>query len=249
MTKVYSYEDSGDVADAVARYIIEIQDSVLSTSSKFKIAISGGSLGKVLKRGLIENTTNLSKIQWDKIEVYFSDERLVPLDHEDSNYGLFNEMVLETLRLKKIPLPTVITINESLLKEDGSTDAQIAQEYESKMPESLDLVLLGCGPDGHTCSLFPGHRLLTVTDKKIDHLNDSPKPPPRRITFTFPVLSASKNIAFVAEGAGKAAILTEIFKTEPSGLPCELVNKLDVPVSWFVNDAAIVGVPVAASKF
>ncbi|KAH3669006.1 hypothetical protein OGAPHI_002761 [Ogataea philodendri] len=249
MVKVYSYADSQDVANSVAQYVIEHQNAALSKGDKFKIAISGGSLGKVLNKGLIANSENYAKIQWSKWEVYFSDERLVPLDHEDSNYGLFNEMVLKSLSEKKQQLPKVFTIKESLLSDDGSTDSEIAKDYESILPESLDVILLGCGPDGHTCSLFPGHKLLSERSVRIAHLNDSPKPPPRRITFTFPVLFNSGNIAFVAEGAGKAAILSKIFDTKKSGLPCELVNEGSVPVAWFVNDAAIEGVPVTASKY
>ncbi|ODV95083.1 hypothetical protein PACTADRAFT_50904 [Pachysolen tannophilus NRRL Y-2460] len=248
---VFSYADSQDVANSVAKYIINVQDKVLSSnsSSTFKIAISGGSLGKVLKKGLIDNTTNFDKIQWEKWEVFFSDERLVPLHDEDSNYGLFYEMVLKNLELKNVKLGSVHTINENLLKKDGSTDSQIANEYAKILPPSIDLILLGCGPDGHTCSLFPNHPLLTERSKLIANISNSPKPPPRRITFTFPVLEAAHNIAFVAEGAGKAPILQKIFSKEKSGLPCELVNQLNVSVNWFVNDEAINGVSVNASKY
>lgn len=249
MVQVYSYAESQDVASAVAQYVIKIQDSTLSTSDSFKIAVSGGSLGKVLKKGLIDNEENYKLIKWSKWEVYFSDERIVPLNHEDSNYGLFNEMILETLKAKNAELPKIFTINEKLIKDDGSTDSEIAEEYEELLPLSIDLVLLGCGPDGHTCSLFPNHELLKENQKRITFLQDSPKPPPRRITFTFPQLKTSKNIAFVAEGAGKAPVLAQIFNDKEAKLPCKLVNELDVPVSWFVNDAAVNGVDVLTSKF
>ncbi|KAG7860867.1 hypothetical protein KL939_001434 [Ogataea angusta] len=249
MVSVHSYADSQDVADAVSRYVIQNQNAALEKSNKFRIAISGGSLGKVLNKGLIANKKNFSNVKWSKWEVYFSDERLVPLDHEDSNYGLFNEMVLKSLREHNVALPEVITIDESLLAADGSTDDKIASDYEDKLPEALDLILLGCGPDGHTCSLFPGHKLLGEKSRRIAYLQDSPKPPPRRVTFTFPVLFNSKNIAFVAEGAGKAPVLSQIFEENDSGLPCELVNKGPVPVSWFVNDPAVQGVPVTPTKY
>ncbi|KAH3679922.1 hypothetical protein WICMUC_000665 [Wickerhamomyces mucosus] len=245
MVTVNSYAESTEVASKVAQYILNIQDSVLATSSEFHIAISGGSLGKVLKAGLIDNESIRSKVQWSKWKVYFSDERLVPLDHEDSNYGLFNKLVLEALGHAGVPGPTVFTINESLLHDtDTTTDAEIAKEYESFLPSTIDLVLLGCGPDGHTASLFPGHKLLNERSVKIATISDSPKPPSRRITFTFPVLEAAKNIAFVAEGAGKAPILKEIFESEESQLPSALVSKLNVPVTWFTNDDAIKGVNI-----
>ncbi|GMF62487.1 unnamed protein product [[Candida] boidinii] len=142
MVQIYSYAESQDVANAVAQYVIKIQDSTLSSSDSFKIAVSGGSLGKVLKKGLIDNEENYKLIKWSKWQVYFSDERIVPLNHEDSNYGLFNEMVLETLKAKNAELPKIFTINEKLIKDDGSTDSEIAEEYEELLPLSIDLVLL-----------------------------------------------------------------------------------------------------------
>lgn len=256
MVSIYSSKESDDVAQSVGSYVVKIQNEALKNSQTFKIAVSGGSLGKVLKAALIDNEELAKQVQWEKWEVFFSDERLVPLDHEDSNYGLFNEKVLSHL---KGPKPTVHTINDSLLTgengqiegSDEAKDKQIAQEYASILPPNLkfDLVLLGCGPDGHTCSLFPGHKLLKEQTEHISLITDSPKPPPRRITFTFPVLEAAGAIAFVAEGEGKKTVVDEIFNRKDSQLPCKLVNELNVPISWFVNDAAINGVDVIASKY
>lgn len=258
--KVYSHAKHDDVANAVGKHIWKIQDESLKSSSTFKIALSGGSLGKVLKQCLIDNSTIAPNVQWDKWEVYFSDERLVPLDHPDSNYGLFNEMVLSNLPASTTK-PKVKTIDESLLTgKDGQVefssllkDQEIAKSYEASLPENakFDLILLGCGPDGHTCSLFPEHKLLQERNEFISSINDSPKPPPRRITFTFPVLERATSIAFVAEGAGKAPILEEIFTNKSSKLPSKLVNDLDtgVEVLWFVDDSAIEGINVISSKY
>lgn len=256
--KIYSYADSGDVANAVGQYILHHQNAALKTGLSFKIAVSGGSLGKVLKKALIDNASIASQIQWDKWEVFFSDERLVPLNHPDSNYGLFIELVVAHLP-KEVPWPKIHPINESLLTgKDGQVegvdiakDEQIAKEYEKLLPldVKIDVVLLGCGPDGHTCSLFPGHALLHQRDELISYISDSPKPPPRRITFTFPVLEKATSIAFVAEGAGKAPILKEIFTDASTKLPSKLVNDVGGDVSWFVNDAALDGVDVIASKY
>lgn len=256
MVSIYSNKDSADVAKSVGLHVVKAQNEALKNSKTFKIAVSGGSLGKVLKAALIDNKELASQVQWDKWEVFFSDERLVPLDHADSNYGLFAEMVLNNLTG---PKPTVHTIDESLLTgkdgqiegSDQAKDAEIAKSYAKLLPTDLklDLILLGCGPDGHTCSLFPGHPLLTEKSEHISLIRDSPKPPPRRITFTFPVLENAGAIAFVAEGEGKAPVIDEIFNKKDSKLPCKYVNELDVPVSWFVNDAAVSGIDVIVSKY
>lgn len=244
MVKVNSSGNGEELANALKEYILAHQTTALARSNTFKIAISGGSLVNVLAKVLLNN----EKVQWPKWEIYFSDERLVALDDEDSNYGAFKRAVLDPLAHSGVVGPTVVTINESLVhQKDTATDAQIAHEYETEIPiDGLDLVLLGCGPDGHTCSLFPNHELLNST-KLVDFLNDSPKPPPRRITLTLPYLSKCKALAFVATGAGKQVILKEIFETGDSQLPCALVNGLNIPggVCWFVDDAAIEGVTIA----
>lgn len=258
--KVFSSAESIEVANSVGRLVVALQKQALQSSSNFKIALSGGSLGKVLKKSLIDNQEIASQVQWDKWEVYFSDERLVPLNHPDSNFGLFNELVLAELPAGT-PKPKVYTIDESLLTgSDGQVagadlekDLAIAKDYQEKLPKDgkLDLILLGCGPDGHTCSLFPGHKLLKERKELISLISNSPKPPPRRITFTFPVLENANTIAFVAEGAGKAPILKEIFTDKESKLPSKLVNDITtgVKVNWFVDHSAIEGVDVISSKY
>jgi len=100
--------------------------------------------------------------------------------------------------------------------------------------------LLGCGPDGHTCSLFPGHELLRETVGWILPIEDSPKPPAKRITLSLPVVHAASKIGFVAAGEGKQDILQKIFDTEEGqSLPCGLVNEGGGDkVSWFTDAAA-----------
>lgn len=256
MAQIYTSSTSPEVAKSVAAFVLKHQDEALAQTGTFKIAVSGGSMGKVLKAGLVDNADAAGKVQWDKWEIFFSDERLVPLDHADSNYGLLHESVLKYVDGAK---PKVHTIDATLLTgtdgqlegADEQKDVAIAAAYADLLPTNLkvDLVLLGCGPDGHTCSLFPGHALLKETEKTVALIRDSPKPPPRRISFTFPVLAKSGAIAFIAEGEGKAPVIDEIFNNAQSQLPCKLVNDLGVPVAWFVNDAALTGISVPASKY
>lgn len=252
MVKVYSYENNDAIARSLADFIIVQQNAVLATKEQFTIAISGGSLIKILAKGLLKNDA----VKWSKWVIYFSDERIVPLDHEDSNFGQFQKHVLNELAHETAKIgPTVVTINESLVHlNDHSTDAEIAKEYASEIPEcGIDLVLLGCGPDGHTCSLFPGHPLLEEKELDVAALHDSPKLPPRRITLTLKYLAKCNTLAFVATGASKQIVLKDIFNNEASILPCAKVNamrnKLHGGICWFVDDAAVEGVDLEKLKY
>ena len=112
------------------------------------------------------------------------------------------------------------------------------------------MIILGCGEDGHICSLFPGHELLEEKEKMVANLEDSPKPPPRRITFTFPYLKKASQIAFYARGSGKKPILKRVFSGTANDLPSALVNQFEkIPVSWFVDDAAIEDADVKTSTY
>lgn len=195
--------------------------------------------------------------KWSQWEVFFADERAVKLDDPDSNYGLFKKTVVD-----RIPAdhphgkPTVYPIDEHLLAGDEKGVTQeIADAYEQTLIRSFaakdsvkmplfDLILLGCGPDGHTCSLFPGHPLLRENSAWVAAIEDSPKPPPKRITLTLPVVTHAGHVVFVATGEGKREVLKTIFEKPEEGLPCSLVNVKGGGdrVAWFVDEPAVKGV-------
>lgn len=230
-------------------YLISCQNAGLQRHGVFKVAVSGGSLPKVLAGTLLkEGAISEGAIKLGQWEIFFADERAVPLDHEDSNYGLLKKEFLDKLP-EGSPKPVVHPIDVSHLNDVQ----ELADQYEQLLVRSFasrdsvklpifDLILLGCGPDGHTCSLFPGHPLLRETDAWVAPIEDSPKPPPKRITLTLPVVTHAVKIAFIATGGGKKEILKEIFENG-NGLPCALVNEgAGERCSWFTDHAAVDGV-------
>ena len=242
---VYAFPDGDALAGALRQYVLRAQADGLRRHGTFKVAVSGGSLPKTLAMALL--ATEAEPVQWDRWEIFFADERAVPLDHTDSNYRLLKEELLDQIPAG-LTRPTVRTIDDSQLDDVQ----ELADRYEQDLVQSFaardsvrlpvfDLLLLGCGPDGHTCSLFPHHALLRESDAWVAPITDSPKPPPQRITLTLPVVTHGLRIAFVATGASKQDILHQIFDTdEGRALPSSLINQAGGDrVSWFTDQAAI----------
>ena len=249
---LYAFSDVDILAKALRTYILRCQTAGLERHNIFRIAVSGGSLPKILAQALLAPSDGSAgdTVNFAKWEVFFADERAVPLDHEDSNYKLLKDELLD-----KIPpgmgKPIVHPIDTQYIDDVQ----EIADQYQNALMGSFaakdsvklpifDLLLLGCGPDGHTCSLFPNHELLRESDSWVAALEDSPKPPPKRITLTLPVVTHGIKIAFVATGDGKRDVLRQILDTEKGrSLPCGLVNEGAAErVSWFTDNGAVDGV-------
>lgn len=253
---LFSFSDVSALAPALRSYVISAQNAGITRHGVFKVGVSGGSLPKTLAQALLaEPKSDDDKVQFGKWEVFFADERAVPLDHEDSNYALLKKELLD-----KIPAEMGKPIVHPIDVQHLDDTQELADQYEQVLVQSFasrdsvklpifDLLLLGSGPDGHTCSLFPGHPLLRETNAWVAPIEDSPKPPPKRITLTLPVVTHSVKVAFVATGGGKKGIMKEIFE-EGNGLPCALVNEATGErASWFVDDAAVEGVSFPRRSF
>ncbi|KAI9886736.1 MAG: hypothetical protein M1823_001445 [Watsoniomyces obsoletus] len=246
---LYSFPDASALAASLRQYVLQSQADGLRRHGAFKVAVSGGSLPNTLAKALLDPAAG-DQVRWDRWEIFFADERAVPLDHPDSNYGLLKKELLDKIPADT-PQPKVHPIDVDQLEDVQ----ELADDYEQELVRSFaakdsvrlpifDLMLLGCGPDGHTCSLFPHHPLLRETDAWVAAISDSPKPPPQRITLTLPVVTHALRIAFVASGASKKDILRAIFDSdEGPALPSGLVNVQGGDrVSWFTDDAAVEGI-------
>lgn len=251
---LFSFPTTDALAEQLRPYVLRCQNAALTRHETFRLAVSGGSLPTVLAQALLapSNGTPEDTPQFDKWHIFFADERAVPLDHKDSNYLLLKEELLNKIPAE-LGAPTVHPIDEKHVNDDDPQElADLYQEdlmrhFAAKDSVKLpvfDLILLGCGPDGHTCSLFPGHELLREKDAWVAAETNSPKPPPKRITLTLPVVTSAINIAFVATGAGKKDILKAIFDTEEGrSLPSALVSQGGgEKVSWFTDHPAVDGV-------
>jgi 6-phosphogluconolactonase len=204
-----------DVAPLLNAAIVKICVDSLKARGVFCIALSGGSNASFLSdiddafKGAGEDP------KYDCWHVILADERCVPDEDPDSNLGLLREKFLSKV---SIPANQVHGIDHAKLEESSDV---IAKDYEKTVKKALqvsggliDLAVLGFGPDGHTCSLFPGHELLTESQKWVAGIDDSPKPPAKRITLTFPVLnSKTRHVIFCGAGNSKSPILKKIFSS------------------------------------
>uniref|UniRef100_T1JA20 6-phosphogluconolactonase n=1 Tax=Strigamia maritima TaxID=126957 RepID=T1JA20_STRMM len=222
-----------EVSQELCSLIESIADEATKECKFFKVGVSGGSLVKLLCNGIADINTD-----WSKWRIFFCDERIVPFDDNESTFGLYQKALSE-----KVPLTDeqIIPINPSLPVEDVATD-YITKMHEYFKEESLprfDLLLLGMGPDGHTCSLFPGHRVLKVIDTWIATVTDSPKPPPCRITLTFPVINNSRACVFVSTGEGKAETIKRVLEGNAvDPLPASLVRPTHGKLYWLLDEGA-----------
>lgn len=199
-----------DAARVVAFWLSEL---VASTGTA-RLGIPGGSALTALSRVKALVTSDV----WKAVKLTWVDERVVPVASADSNRGAAERSgVLEGLGHV---LPLVLDDEDG-----GKACARFSAAFMSSFGGALDVALLGMGEDGHVASLFPGHRLLDATGV-VAHLDDSPKPPPARVTMTLTVLQRPETKRLVlAVGAGKRDALKKLLSKDQA-LPATLLGEL-----------------------
>ncbi|XP_018573459.1 6-phosphogluconolactonase [Anoplophora glabripennis] len=226
-------ENKDEVITRLCKLIETTAVHSIEENGTFNIGVSGGSLAPFLTTGLPNIKTDFSN--W---RIFFCDERLVPVDSPDSTFGLYKSKLIDS---KVVPLKEeqFITIKQGVQAEEAAVD--YAQKMQKYFPNSIlprfDMLLLGMGPDGHTCSLFPGHSLLNETSKWVAFLTDSPKPPPSRITLTFPVINNAKMCVFAISGKEKADMVKRIL-VDKEDLPSARVKPTSGDLYWILDREA-----------
>jgi 6-phosphogluconolactonase len=156
---------------------------------------------------------------WSGVEFWFTDERCVPPDHENSNFRMAGEALLD-----RAAGAIVHRMKGELGPHDGAADYE--REYVAAAMPSFDLILLGLGPDAHTCSLFPGDAALAERERSVVGV-ETPGMAPLvpRITLTLPVVNASRRIVFLVTGEDKADAVARAFSGPPDPMaPASLVE-------------------------
>lgn len=237
MPIVYSFANGDALSSGLDSFVEKVSREAIANHGHLSVAISGGSLPKILSKDLKDN----KNVDFSKWHIFWADERCVAHDHADSNYLEVKKSLLN--HIPAIPQENIYAINEKYAEAKDAENAAVEYEdqlkkfFKNELP-SFDLLLLGMGPDGHCCSLFPGHPLLNENQRWVAPIIDSPKPPPERITLTYPVVNNSKLVVFVTAGDGKKDMVQQIIEQPEHNLPCQRVKPTNGEVYWFIDHAA-----------
>lgn len=229
-------EDALDVAASAAALFSKLSLTRIKESGSFSVALSGGTTPELLFKLLAAEPFNKS-IQWQKIHIFWGDERCVPPDHRDSNYGLAFRALISKI---KIPPENI----HRMAGEDEPQAAAVAYEKELRRycaasgKSGLDLVFLGLGNDGHTLSIFPGSSLLTQGDRlvKADYAESVHA---WRLSLTLSAVNNATDAVFLVTGQTKAGILKEVLEGGEEALkyPAALIRPKHRLI-WLVDRAA-----------
>ena len=201
-TEVIAHVGPDELADAVARRLIALIAAAQAEDRVPHIALTGGTIAERIHRRVRALAESLAgPVDWSRVELWWGDERFVAADSEERNAGQARSDLLDALPLDPARVHEMPSTDSGLSLDDAAL--AYAKDLRERGSGRFDLVMLGVGPDGHVASLFPGHPQLQA-DGIATSVADSPKPPPERITLTFPALNRAAEVWFVVAGSEKA---------------------------------------------
>jgi len=218
------------IAEFVRRFELHSANAI-AARGRFSMAISGGSVAQTFLPALVAAT-----VDWPRVDVFWCDERAVPAADPESNYGAALALLFSTLpgpRAVLHPMPTDVP---DLAR--GADEYAVAMRRVLGVPPVLDLMLIGAGPDGHVCSLFPGHPALEERDRSVVAVHGAPKPPSDRLTMTFPVVGDARHLYLGAFGTEKAEMVLEIIEHDGSLLPAAQALRLNATAVCLFDEGA-----------
>ena len=236
MAIIKTYPDSATLARESALHFIECANEAIAERGQFAVVLAGGSTPKALYETLA--TVELApRVEWEKVYVFWGDERCVAPNHEDSNYRMAFDVMLQHL-----PIPV-----KQIYRMEGELEPkEAAQAYEDRLKKffqqqipRFDLILLGLGDDAHTASLFPGTKALTETKKWVT-ANYVRKLSAWRLTMTARLINQAANVTFLVSGNGKAQALQRVLagRFTPEEIPAQMIRPERGQLRWLLDSSA-----------
>ena len=198
-----------------------------SSEGSFSCALSGGPASLIFLGALRE-----AQVDWQRITVFWADERAVAPDDPESNFGIAERMLLGPLGARAPRAIRMPTDQMPLGHAAVSYDSTLASELKNG---ALDLALLGVGEDGSVCSLFPGHRALIADDHRVVAMEDAPRPPERRLSLTLQFVLQTKKIWLIAVGPRKLPVLQAAIDKTSHSTPLDLLMRQAKDVTVFTD--------------
>lgn len=231
MTTVKIHRDLADLTWAVAALIVKLGKQALAEREVFRLALSGGSTPVPLY-ALLALPEWRVQLDWTRTHIYFTDERCVPPDHAESNYGMVRRVLLEPIQM---PEANVHRMRGEIEPREA------AAAYDALLGGvPLDVMLLGMGEDGHTASLFPQTAALSETARACV-ANYVPQLGAWRLTLSAPYINAARHKLFMVSGAEKATALQKVLSEtrDPQRYPAQLIDG----ALWLIDAAAASALP------
>ena len=245
--QVVTAEDATGLAQEAAQRFVGAARAAMDRGGQFCVALSGGHTPEALYRKLTGDEFR-DQVDWERVQVFFSDERFVPPDSPDSNFRMANVSLLSKVPIPERQVHRVATVDISP-EESATLYAQGIRRVfglaESDVPQ-FDLILLGLGPDGHTASLFPGSDALQVMERIVAP-NFVAKFDSWRITFTYPLINAAHEVQFLIQGEDKAERVKQVLSGDPS-LPASRVQPSAGSLLFLMDQAAAARLPDSAGQ-
>jgi 6-phosphogluconolactonase len=219
--EVIVHPDVDSLASAfAARLITHVIDAQVSDDSA-GIVLTGGGIAALSQEAVVNNPASRA-VNWEAVDFYWGDERFVPSDDPDRNelqarQAMLDKLPIDPSRVHPMPASDGAYGDDVDAAAAGYAEelAQLALEQGRisavKAPR-FDVLMLGVGPDAHIASLFPGHPATAISTHTVVPVRDSPKPPPTRISFTFPLISSAHEVWLIASGEEKAEALAHALR-------------------------------------
>jgi 6-phosphogluconolactonase len=225
-----------EVAEQVAEWLVGAAIEAIRNRQRFTVAVAGGSTPRLLYEQLAERY--VAAVEWEKVFVFWGDERFVSPDHPDSNYRMVRETWLDHV---PIPSPNIIRMpTEGAPGEAAGQYNQTLRDFLGENPTaSFDFLLLGMGDDGHTASLFPYTDAIHEQQKwVVAHHIDKTKG--WRLTLTPPVLNLARQTVIMVTGKSKSERLQEVLNGpfDPQRLPIQSIMPVHNHLTWAIDRAA-----------
>ncbi|MBD0320360.1 MAG: 6-phosphogluconolactonase [Gemmatimonadetes bacterium] len=230
--RIITFASAAEAARAAAGRFAEMARAAVAERGRFSVALSGGTTPRLAYSLLADDPG----IPWEGVHLFWGDERCVPPGHVRSNFGMADRAFVS-----RVPIPpaNVHRMRGELPPDEGARayEAELEEFFGPGVPR-FDLVHLGVGPDGHTCSLFPFDPLLLERGHSVVTALYRPLGEPR-ITFTMPVVNAAAQVEMLAPGADKAEVVWKVLEgpRDPMRLPAQAVRP-EGEMVWLLDEAA-----------